>query len=482
MKKNFCRSVVLMMLIFALCTGCAQYAVGDEIGATVTGGAISGAAVTGTAISQGSQWKYFFANDTNVYLEDYEEDEAGFVQYKKTGEKQVRYIRPIAYDALLAVTEEGVYYARSYFDRFIGENGSELCRIPIEKNADGTDRLKMDAIEVIVKEESGIIEDNAYIDENYIVYNAYGEYIVKYNRKTKEKIKLETISNINTILASGQDYLIIVSEYGGYLRLDLDGNKLERFGGNKSGNTYHANALHGEYFFYQEEKEAGDYPEDEIWVYDGKNKTKQRLLTEKQLEEACRQVPLSSAPLKIKDKGSTSFYLTEMFCEGDRLYIQAQLNRYDGKREWMCYAVFSMDISDLNRSDTDKTELRYEKDLMKCIWSHSSNKFYKITEGDDEAADDGYGEYDEVAWNPGRVVGVQDGRAILILNPKDDYRQSIVCYDLKTDKFSKITIKDKEYLTLYYNKKYPLGEPGGDLDELEDNEMDVMPEFLTSYC
>ena len=473
MKRNYYISVIWMALSIALCIGCTQKSAGDETGVTgsavsggaagnitesavsvttVTGSTVSGTAVTDSVVSRKtSTKKYLYANSTNAYrdaVRDYygdddywdEDDEVkeGIIQYKRTGEKQETFDNLKMYASLLGVTEEGVYYAR------FGDS-VEVCRIPIEKNANGTDRLKQEATEVLFVEENGIKGyKNAYVDENYIVYISAGDYVVQYNRKTGEKAKVGVSNNLDRIVAVGQGYLMIINSEGGYLKLDLDLGELRQFDG--GADTYlsedyalYAVELYKDQFFFKKENPSYYY-RDEIWVYDVKKQEKQVLLSEKQLRKACRQVPVSSIPLDIKEIEYTRCCLQNMFCQRDRLYMQVQMELRGGGKSWESYAIFSMDISNLNGSGMDKVKLKYEKNLTDCMWSHSDSKFDK---GD--------------AWNTGIVVAMRSGKAVLVLNQKGTKQKKFGCYDLKTERFYEITEEDEEYCALYYNTKEPFG-------------------------
>ena len=493
MKKNFCRSVILVVLIFALCTGCAGYTTGDETGVNVTGSAVSGSAVAEDAAGrEAGAERYLFANSTNVYRGiggsySWEVDgKGGFVQYSRTGEKQETFDQIARYAGLVSVTEEGVYYYTRDNDMM-----TKFYRMPIEKKVDGTDRLKPEQVEMILEAGKGGFASNAYIDENYIVYNFYDmlsdnifhpavyPHLIKYNRKTGEKTEIEPAPGMDVIATVGSDYIIFADNNEACYRLDLNSDQAVKIVGNKSDDEYTYRdpvmAAYGDYFFFSEEQDD----KDEIFVYNVKSRETKKLLSKEQLEKACRQVPTSSAPLDIKKEENICCHLTHMFCQGGRLYVQVQLDRGDKKREWMCYVVFGMDISDLDGSGAGKVKLRYEKELMDCIWSHSENETYKITKDDEEAKEDGYGGYEAVAWNPGLVVAMQPGKAILVLNKFDGDQQMVGCYDFETGLFRKIKEGDEEYCTLYYNTQEPFGYEDFCLDN---DDMELMPGFLSDEC
>lgn len=494
MRKNYCRSVMLIVLIFALCTGCARYTTRDGTGVNATGSAVSGPAVTGSAVSdaaavesadgrEAGTERYLFANSTNAYRDIGNRYSwlgwGSFAQYNRTGEKQETFDQIAGYNGLVSVTEEGVYCHIHKRDDMV-----EFWRIPIEKKADGTDRLNSEKAEMILEAGETTSIPGVYIDENYIVYDffyaddLFTPHLIKYNRKTGEKTEIDPAPQLDIVAAVGSDYIIFAdkSERACY-RLDLNSDRAVKIIGNRSEGIYDYRdpvmAAYGDYFFFSEDR---DY-KDGVWVYNVKSRETKKLLFEKQLEKACRQVPVSLAPLDIKKKEYTHCYLTDIFCQGGRLYVQIQLEMGNKKQEWMCYAVFSMDISDLDGSGADKVELKYEKELTDCIWNHSDNETYKITRDDEKAKEEGYGDYEVVAWNPGMVVAMQPGKAIFVLHKHDSDHQTVGCYDFETGHFRKIKKGDEEYCALYYSTMEPFGE---DDFYLNNYDMMHMPEFLSN--
>ena len=479
MRRNYCISVILMVLMFVLCTGCGENTNTDGDKREATDGAVSGTAVTGSAVGEtaaaGSTVdetapeRYFYANSTNLYRDigfdyDYLVGQ-GFIQSAKSGEKQEDF--PIRdYQVLLSVTEEGVYYAR--------QNAQELCRIPIEKKPDGTDRLNLSGTEVILKEESNIQIENvpAYVDDDYIVYVPYEPYIVKYNRKTKEKTEIETDGgNDNTIVSIGSGYLIIASEYGGYYRLDLDSDKAVRVSGEDMGNTIAPMTFQGDYFFRGTRK-------DDVRVYDGTQNKEALLLSKKTLKEACDQIPPGKSPYEMKKGKGVSVFVLGMFCYKERLYINCQILWRQNRKVWMRYGTFSLPVprqmnisGDVVQRGDD--ELRYEGEIADCILENSITQTYKIKKSD-KAEEEGFGDCDKVAWNPGRILTIQSDKAFLLLNSKGKYVYGR--YDLQTKAFSFVDREESpEYYSLYYNTREPFGQEEWRLDS---SDMGLMPEFL----
>lgn len=479
MRKSYCKFVISMVLIFALCTGCASYTTGDETGVNVTGSAVSGSAVTGSAVSgaavttsikEAEPWdssgkekkrKHFFANATNVYrqIENDVGEVKGFVQYTRSGKKQKTY-KWKGFQTLMAVTEEGLYYGRkSEDDKF-----TQLCRIPLGKNADGTDYLKVGQTEVILTEKSGIQRDEAaYVDDDYIVYVPYKECVVKYDRKTGKRKELPTAGNINHIVSTGSEYLIVVSVYSGLLRLDLDSEQWEQIGAEEAEDIYYARSVYGKYFFYT----SDESDEDDIWVYNGKTKETSKLISAQQMDKAIDQIPIPNNSWEIKQTEKTEplfYYLCDLFCLKDRLFIQLQVEWGEGEKRWGRYVLFSVDLSDGN---TTEPELRYERKLTDLLGAESGSGLYydypKETDGE------------IYSWNPSRVIDMVDGKAIMSLYRENKDRQELGCYDWEEDEFYRLE-KDEgaEYVSLYYDNKLPFSYEERKLEI----DMALMPEYL----
>lgn len=487
MRRNYCISVILMVLMFVLCTGCGENTNTDGDKREATDGAVSGTAVTGSAVGEtaaaGSTAdemapeRYFYANSTNLYRDigfdyDYLVGQ-GFIQSTRNGEQQEEFPSK-DYQVLLSVTEEGVYYVRINTPVNVQDDVQELCRIPIEKKPDGTDRLNLSGTEVILKEESNIQIENvpAYVDDDYIVYVTYEPYIVKYNRKTKEKTEIETDGgNDNTIVSIGSGYLIIASEYGGYYRLDLDSDKAVRVSGEDMGNTVAPMTSQGDYFFRSTRHE-------DIRVYDGTQDKEALLLSKKELKEACDQIPPGKSPYEMKKGKGVSVFVLGMFCYKERLYINCQILWRQNRKVWMRYGTFSLPVprqmnisGDVVQRGDD--ELRYEGEIADCILENSITQTYKIKKSD-KAEEEGFGDCDKVAWNPGRILTIQSDKAFLLLNSKGKYVYGR--YDLQTKAFSFVDREESpEYYSLYYNTREPFGQEEWRLDS---SDMGLMPEFL----
>ncbi len=459
------KSIFILMMIFlfgAACTACDAEKGTEErnaSGSSVSSSSVSGGSVRRRDDSGGKAKKidfqldrgqsHFYANNTSYFMEVRGEDgrEAGFDQLVKNGGSRTEF-RPERFDTLLGVTDEGVYYAKK-----TGESSKScaaaLYRIPFQKGKSGRARLEPEKEERILEEPNGFVQDKAaYIDSHYIVYQPFLECIIKYDRRTKEKIELPTMSASNSIVAVGEECLIFadLANNDEFLyQLDLDSDKLEEIWDDKENLLESAMAAHSGYLFCV----RGDA----LWAYDIRKKEKELLAGQKKLLEACGQASDLTGGQKPSE-----VYVEKIFCYNGRLYIQLQVNWKSGKYERMGYAVFTMDLSGEER------ELKYDVSLSTCIRSRSVEAVHALTP--------------TVRWNSGRCHNItEEGRVILILNRMGAARQQLAYYNLHSREFKLISREDKEYFIPYLDAKEAFGYEEA---ELEESFMMIMPDDMYS--
>ncbi len=459
------KSILILMMIFlfgAACTACGagkgteeQNASGSSVstssasGSPVREGDDSGGKAKKIDIRLGRTQTHFYANDTSYFMEVRGENgrAAGFDQLVKQGGSRREY-RPEGFDTLLGVTDEGVYYAKKT-EKSPKSCAAALYRIPFQKERDGRTKLEPEKEEKILEEPNGFVQDKAaYIDRRYIVYQPFLECIIKYDRRTKEKTELPTMSTSNSIVAVGEECLIFadLANNDEFLyQLDLDSDKLEEIWDDKENLLEGAMTAHSGYLFCA----RGDA----LWAYDIKKKERELLAGQKQLLEACGQ----AADLTGGQMPS-EVYVEKLFCYNGRLYIQLQVDWKSGKSERMGYAVFYMDLSGEER------ELRYDASLSSCMRTRSVEAVHAITP--------------TIRWNSGRCHNItEEGRVILILNRMGTVRQQLAYYNLRSREFKLINEEDKEYFIPYLDAKEAFGYEEA---ELEESFMMIMPDDLYS--
>lgn len=174
-------------------------------------------------------------------------------------------------------------------------------------------------------------------------------------------------------------------------------------------------------------------------------------LSEEQISQACEKV--------VTNKGGNFEWngMHKLFCQGDRLYVELQLDWKKEKEYRMNYVIFSVDLQ-------GETELDLERELMDYIEQKSSAVTWKTK------AMKGC---DRVVWNSGCCEYIVDGKVIFILNSKNQ----VGCFDLADGTFQKVSNKDENYYLPYYD--YNASEAYADW--IMDNSMSFIPVELDGY-
>ena len=477
MMKSLCVFGLLAGMGMLLCVGCVkiQNTAGDAAG--TSGGAVTGQTVTGVVAagqtkrkSPGIEDGDLYANSTHVYREykdeEYESNPAkGIIQYTKSGEKQRTY-KMKDFEGLLAVTEKEIYFAGGKDD----DTPSRLCRIPISKGKGGAE-LQTDKTEVIFTDKGGIQhdDDKFYIDEDYIVYISYGDYIVKYNRKTEKKVQIPVDNNSNHIETACQRGLIITNDNTDevYL-LDLHKDKLVSiippseytrwdFMTAGDGNLFHCNL------------DFSGKDGNGIWVYQGDSGKNRLLVSERRIKEAVDGLAVPDNPCHIGKPVAKTVWAWSgaTFYQDDKLYITFQIDWAADKKCWGQNIIFSVDML---KWDGKETSLHYEKELTDVLSRESDSRAYHLMEGDVPVNDE-----EVYEWNPSQILGIEGKKAILNLYRKKEKCGEFIYYDLDTGKYYRIEKdKSREYLYLFYNHKPSLGKE----DYLMDGFLTLVPDYL----
>ncbi len=442
-------------------TSCGGEYAGMPGNGPVSGGAVSGTAVTGGAVSQEGirEDRHIYANDTSFYIGAWAEDSefdleldsdhhmdyvVGFVGYQKNDLTKREVIKVDGFRGLLCVSEEAVYYCK---EDSSGEHAYGVWRMPIQKNEDGTDRLQKEKEEKILVEKDGIItdENRGYTDDRYLVYFTYEGEAVKYNLKTGKQSRHKLEGNIASLEPVNGNNLIIANLYGGLSRWNLDTDEWDLFA--KDENAYdEPAATNGETYFYSKSEE------DEVRRYDVKSGEEKRFLSEKQLSSACETF--------VTEQGGTFewCFLSELFCQGDKLYLELQVDWTKEKAYRMNYVIFSVDLR-------GETRLRPEKGMMDCIQKNST---WQTLETNKMKG------CKKVVWNSGYCLYIIDGKAIFVM----DHDKLTGCYDMASGKFEWVSGDDEMYYLPYYDLNASEAYPDW---MMEDNSMNFIPEELEEF-
>lgn len=369
------------------------------------------------------------------------------VGYQKKDVTKREEIQIDDFRGLLCVSDEGIYYCK---EDPSGRDADGLWRMPIRKNGDGTDHLQKENEEKLLVEKDGIITDSrGYVDDRCIVFFTYEGEAVKYDRKTGKESRHKLEGNIASLEPVSGNNLIISNLYGGLYRWNLDTDEWVVFA--KDENAYNEQAAtNGDFYFYsQTSEESGGK---EIRVYNVKTGEDSKFLSEKQIDEACEKV--------AKGKGGSLEWnnMYKMFCQGDKLYVELQLDWTKEKAYRMDYVIFGVNLQ-------GEAKLSLEKDLMDCI-EQKSNAATLKTEAMKGC--------DRVVWNSGCCEYMVEGKAIFILNSKDQ----VGCFDLAAGAFRQVDQEDENYYLPYYDynasEAYPCW-------IMEDNSMNFIPMELDDY-
>lgn len=455
------KSVFILTVIFILgvaCTACGAKQ-GEEnrnaSGSSVSSSSVSESSVHGVEVSNDvvenmdikleKTQDHFYTNKTSYFMEirDEEGHGTGFDQLIKNGGDRNEF-RPDHFYTLLGVTDEGVYYAKKV-EGSRNTYAAALYRVPFKKGKGGKTKLDLEEEEMILEEPNGFVQDEAaYIDSHYIVYQPYMECVIKYDRKTEEKTELPTRSNTNSIVAVGEDTLILadLANNDEFLyRLDLNSGKWDEIWDDKENLLEDAMTAHSGYLFCV----RGDA----VWAYDIKKKKREKLVSGKQLLSACGQAADITGGEKPKE-----VYVEKLFCYNDKLYMQLQMDWTSGKDQRMGYAMFHINFSEKER------QLKYDVSLSVCMNSRSAEAVHAVTP--------------TIKWNSGRCHDITEGgKVILILNKSGAVRQQLAYYNLHSREFRLISKKDKEYFIPYMDVKEAFGY---DDFELEESFMALMPD------
>lgn len=452
--------ILTMIFLFGVaCTACGAADQGEKnqnaSGSSVSSSSVSESSVHGREdpndivnkldIQLEKEQDHFYANKTSYFMEvrDEKGNGTGFDQLIWNGGERNEF-RPDHFYTLLGVTDEGVYYAKKADDPQ-NTYAAALYRIPFKKGKSGRTKLDLEKEEMVLEEPNGFVQDKAaYIDNHYIIYQPHMECVIKYDRKTKEKTELPTGTSTNSIVAVGEDALIIadLSNNDEFLyRLDLDSGNWEEIWNDTENLLENVMTAHSGFLFCV----RGDA----VWAYDIKENKRERLASHKQLLSACGQAADITGGEKTKE-----VYVEKLFCYNNKLYMQLQIDWASGKEQRMGYAMFQIDFSEKER------QLKYDVSLSICMSSRSVEAVHAVNPA--------------IQWNSGRCHDmIENGRVILILNKNGALRQQLAYYNLHSREFKLINKEDKEYFIPYLDSKEAFGK--NDF-ELEESFMAVMPD------
>lgn len=448
--KRGVKTGFLVGMIASLLTGCGGEYTGMGRGGAVSGAAVSGSAVSGAAVEEKGledekttkveQNNYTsFRTDTNFY--DYCYDELICRRLDGTHEEVIK-IKNL--EEILTVADGYLYYITTDEKKY-----DYIYRVSLQKDEDGYDKVAKETAELLVKEmydEDEVAIYETYADSTCIFYiNSEGD-VVRFDLQTKKKkivdkpvkgldykncrfigngkhIVLEVENEGLFIWEAGEEKWLILTEHDVYDQDIVEWN--------------------GEDYFHCCDLEQEPDAVQEIFRVDLEKRTEETFVTQEQLQQAAKEAVGLNSEKQLELLG-----VVNLFWEGDRLYIQTQINWTKEDQYHIGYAMFSQ--------GQKETELRYEKSLTECMREHGIVRKGKIQ------ADNYYGMgsqteimrekiiYEDAIFYDAWSFAIVNGKVFMYCDGFEKWKkQCIGCYELSTGEFRKLTKQNPEYWEPY---------------------------------
>lgn len=438
-------------------------------GSSVSGAAVSGSTITergaeknNTAPDRNKKQNGRFATDTNVYLNVENDEEDSWVecfQVRLDGTKRQKIFgkeKSYGMMGIVGIAGDWLYYFRYMTEDY--NVGCVICRVPIRKDEDGFDALDESAGEIIIPEN---VWDVLYMDERYLFYE---------RRSDKKVVKYDIIKNKEVCVAAFTQYeldswaLEIFSVADSYIAVcggrevfvqPVDGTVWYR---RDSVNVQMKDSWREEGMIEPLEKKlyyvpsAGkkSYPS-AVMAMDGEKITS--FISESELRQAVKKAMGLSLKKDLDAKPVMSVCaVTDLFSQGDRLYVQVQAGWTKGDTYYMKHLMFS-------RSEED-SELRFEQGIYDCMDVHGQSrrgKWMCVVYGEDYEPPEETLIKEHAICNDAECIGMADQTVYLSLF---DYQKEVgrfACYEMDTGNFYWVKEKDAVFLKLCYNESKDMG-------------------------
>lgn len=426
---------ICLLFVIAMLSGCGGNAVRD--GYTGTDGQQNGA--TGTAVSgQAADAQESKQTDTYKYCTEdylYREYDYGVIQSRLDGtdEKKIR-IRDDLVD-FLGVSDGWLYF----YCRDWEKEDYVVVRIPIQKEADGTETLNIDKAETLLKEKDDI-EKIIKIEAPSIVYLGADYEFLRYNWESGEKKQLfsapKTKSGPNGWVEAVSDKNAYVSYDTGVYCLNWDTGEAQQVDKKKASSQPEPIVAENRYFLYNPYDGSVDV---NIWKYDEVENKKECIISWEETAKAVEQ-EMGLDPEKAIDLMG----VTDLFYENQRLYIQMQMNWWEDDNYRWEYVLFSKELG-------ADAALQYEKELTECLRKHSGSEQRTWRKDGKEYS---------LSVDSSQCEQMIEGKALLSLG-NEPRKAKLGCFELATGEFRIVEKNAPEYYMGYYNQT------GGDVLSLE---------------
>lgn len=430
-KKGMC--LLYAALAAMLLTGC-----GGEHRTQTAGDktAVSGPAVSGQVVDFAEAKEHPYCTDTNLYVDvAYDADNtSGYRLIQRrldaTHEKEIELD---GFFELIRLTGGYLYYETAYDPKDSDEiEKCGICRVPVEKDDDGWDVIRSDKVEKLVslKEPVEVYSpDSRYI--YYEVEDNNGQ-LTRYDLDSGEKVSMSRIPGSDdggTMVLSGHLQIFVLT-WDGLFMPDGEGTRWSRISDSRD-------------IFWN----LVDWDENAFFYVAGHNNPGKKIKE----SEAVRKIDLAGGKerefikkerlgqeaikvLGVSEDQLDGCWITDLFCEGNRLYIQMQLNWSKNNDYCIDHFIFSQGM--------DETEIRYERELTECMQNHGVfNEEGKKVGGLEQS----------LVWNDANCYEMVNGKAFLCLYNYVEDKGHVGYYDLETGVFSWMTKKDAVYYEPCYD-------------------------------
>lgn len=462
------------------------------------GGVVSGEAVSGQAV-EGKQQRPEdscppFCTDTNWYWVDWNGEDDKIVQCRRDGSCR-KTIKFQNLEKLISVREDALYVVTvewGYDDELVTDS---IWRIPLKKDAMGFDQVQVKDAERIAVETNPGEEDYTGIDIDVLSMDSRTfYYTITHSGSTKlVTLDLDTGNKKMSDLPVGKsetwddeislfpcnDRIFLLWDWVGVYVRDHDEEDWRKLAYCREDFRYFDRtvAWSEDTFYYVEGFMGVDGTSKQIHKYDMERRTDRLLVSMEQLKKA-----VVAAEGMDSDKNKLDeFEVVNLFSQADRLYMQVQVNWYQGEEYHMACQMFSQ--------GQGEPDLRYEKELTSCMRSYGEGRGEIVYDPgmliSSSHAQDNLPKPKKVknaVWNMSKCCRIQNGKAFLRFHEEDtDEDQDSLrfgSYDLDTGEFCWLTPEDEEYFELLYPESQDL--PG--VCDVETYELYPQETFFMGPC
>lgn len=475
--------ICLAAFLCAACmgmAGCGGTATGSSDSGTVqemaSGGAVSGTSVTG---GEASPVKGTCCTGTNLYTAVREREElpegaekSGFVaadsgrvwlvQMRLDGSCKKKIDLGEPFSSLIGVAGSWIYYTTvewtSGDERLAG-----IWRVPVRKGADGYDEVDTARAEKLAGDAPGEVYDEScvFADERYLLYFRNSgwdgeETVVVYDLQKRREVSSgfgEAPCNSNSVWdvwRLGEQYAVLMDEDLMVMPPDVSGWKQALGGGYMKED---AEAYNNRFLFYEcfpvEEDECDYTPgpdhmnRDQIRVCDGREDC--GFVTRKELKKAVESAVAETGKFSVDELGE--WCILNLFCDGDRCYIQVQATGMHDGTYYLGCLVFSKRVAG--------EKIRYERELtrgMRECAGEWEGRWYGETKKEKKEV------ISRSVVNPAYCINAVNGNVYFWFYDKENNRRQ-GWYNSATGQVSETAAENPVWYERFYN-----GAPLGNLD------------------